>query len=364
MSSHHGNNLRCGFTTGAAAAAAAKAAMTFLLNDRPPRQVTIDLLTGDRLTIRVHSSQRPEPHTAICTVIKDGGDDPDITHGAEIGARVRWEANATGRRVKIHGGPGVGMVTKPGLEIPPGHAAINSGPRQMIHRAATQAMEAHNVCGTARVEVFVPRGAELAEHTLNARLGILGGISILGTTGVVRPLSHEAYVATIKAALSVARAAGLHRVVLTTGRRSERFAQGCWPEYSEEGFVQIGDYFAQALGMTASLEFREVILAVFFGKAVKMAQAIPHTHARSARLTLGKLAQWAREVGSGTELSRQVAEANTARQAFDLIKAACPALIEKVGNEIINAARQFGGPHMALRALIFDFNGKVCFDSK
>jgi cobalt-precorrin-5B (C1)-methyltransferase len=364
MPSHHGKDLRCGFTTGAAAAAAAKAAMLCLLNDRAPQQVTIELLTGDRLTIAVHSSQRPEPHTAICTVIKDGGDDPDITHGAEIGVRVHWEAETAGRRVEIHGGPGVGMVTKPGLEIPPGHAAINSGPQQMIRRAATQAMEAHNACGTARVEIFVPRGAELAEHTLNARLGILGGISILGTTGVVRPLSHEAYVATIKAALSVARAAGLNRVVLTTGRRSERFAQECWPEYAEEGFVQIGDYFARALGMTAALGFHEVILAVFFGKAVKMAQAIPHTHARSARLTLGRLAHWAREVGGGMALSRQVAEANTARHAFDLIKAACPALIEKVGGEIINAARQFGGPHIALRALIFDFNGKVCFDSK
>lgn len=364
MPSHHAKALRCGFTTGAAAAAAAKAAVECILDDRTPQQVTIELLTGDHLTIGVHSCRRPECHTAVCTVIKDGGDDPDITHGAEIGVRVRWESAPFGCRVEIHGGPGVGRVTKPGLEIPPGQAAINSGPQKMIRQAATEAMAAHNACGTARVEVFVPRGVELAEHTLNARLGILDGISILGTTGVVRPLSHEAYLATIKAALSVARAAGLHRVVLTTGRRSERFAQECWPQYAAEGFVQIGDYFADALGMTASLGFREVILAVFFGKAVKMAQAIPHTHARSARLTLGKLAQWAQEVCAGTEVPQRVAEANTARHAFDLIKAACPDLIEKVGSEIIKAARQFGGPHLALRALIFDFNGKVCFDSK
>lgn len=364
MSPRHAKTLRCGFTTGAAAAAAAKAALELLINDHAPQHVGIELPTGDHLTIAVHSSRRPAPHTAVCTVIKDGGDDPDITHGAEIGARVHWTAAGSGYRVEIHGGRGVGRVTKPGLEIPPGQAAINLGPQRMIRQAATEAMEAHNTCGTATVEVFVPRGEELAGQTLNARLGILGGISILGTTGIVRPLSHEAYTATIKAALSVARAAEVKRVVLTTGRRSERFAQERWPGFVAESFVQIGDYFADALGMTASFGFRKVILAVFFGKAVKMAQAIPHTHARSARLTLEKLAQWAREIDCGTALSRQVAQANTARHAFDLIKTACPALIETVGNEIITAAGRFGGPHTAFRALIFDFNGEVCFDSK
>lgn len=355
--------LRSGFTTGTAAAAAVKAALLFIFSGRSPHKVGVELLTGDILAVEVHACRPIAPNTAVCSVIKDGGDDPDITHGAEIGARVTWKETGKGRIVTIRGGQGVGRVTKPGLETPPGRPAINSGPRKMIRRVAMQVMTDRALYGTVDAEIFVPEGEALARHTLNARLGILGGISILGTTGIVRPLSHEAYVATVQAALSVARASGLSQVVLTTGRRSERFAQKRWPHIPDEGFVQIGDYFAEAMQMAADQKFQQVILAVFFGKAVKMAQGIAHTHARSARLTLEKLARWALAVTGNADLAECVAGANTARHAFDLIKDDYPALIAKVGREVVRSAAKFAKERVSVKAVIFGFDGSVRFES-
>lgn len=354
--------LRNGFTTGTAAAAATQAALGFLLDSRVPERVSVVLPCGGRLEIGVHSCRRVDARTAVASVIKDAGDDPDITHGAEIGARVAWHPSSTGRTVEIRGGPGVGTVTKPGLETPPGQAAITAGPRGMITQAAVDCMAAHAVYGRVTAEIFVPRGVELARHTLNGRLGIVGGISILGTTGIVRPLSHEAYVATIGAALSVARAAGLAQAVLTTGRRSERLAQRRFPDRPVEAFVQIGDFFGETMALIAERGFEGVVLAVFFGKAVKMAQGIAHTHARSAALTLAALGRWVLESGGDPALAGEVAAANTARQAFDRIKSECPAAIQRVGREMAQAATAFGKHKVAVRGVIFGFDGEVRYD--
>ncbi len=355
-------SLRSGFTTGTAAAAATQAALECLLGGRAPEQVCVVLPDGSALEIAIHSCRRLDEHTATGSVVKDAGDDPDVTHGAEIGARVSWHPGESARRVEIRGGPGVGTVTKPGLETPVGQAAITGGPRTMITQAALGRMAAHGVYGLAATEIFVPKGVALARHTLNGRLGIVGGISILGTTGIVRPLSHAAYVATIAAALSVARAAGLDEVVLATGRRSERLAQARWPGRAVEAFVQMGDYFAETMALAAGKGFTRVILAVFFGKAVKMAQGIGHTHARSAELTLGRLAEWSRQISGDAQLARAVATANTARQAFELIQARAPAVIHKVGREMVRAAADFGRPQLAVSGVIFGFDGEVRFD--
>jgi cobalt-precorrin-5B (C1)-methyltransferase len=233
----------------------------------------------------------------------------------------------------------------------------------MIRRAVTQVLDAHGRSGCITAEIFVPRGEELAHHTLNRRLGIEGGISILGTTGIVRPLSHAAYTATIDAALSVARSSGLHQAVFTTGRRSERFAQGLLPKLPAEAFVQIGDYFAHAMAAAADGGFEKVTLAVFLGKAVKMSQRIPHTHARSAALTLAQLAQWVLETGCDPDFADQVAAAHTARHAFDIVKPACPALIDRVGREVVKAALAFSRKALKVDLVIFDFDGAVCFNS-
>jgi cobalt-precorrin-5B (C1)-methyltransferase len=359
--------LRTGFTTGTAAAAAAKGAVSFLLEGHPPAAVSVALLTGERITIPVHSCRRAGAGAA-CTVIKDAGDDPDVTHGAEIGAVVRLHpliGPADGPpEVFISGGEGVGRITKPGLDLPPGEPAINPGPRRMITEAVAEALAALGAKRTATVEIFVPRGIEIARRTLNARLGIVGGISILGTTGLVRPMSHEAFTATIAAGLSVARACGRDQAVLSTGRRSERCAQQLWPQWPAESFVQIGDFFQTSLQFAARKGFARVILAAFFGKALKMAQGAPHTHAARAELSLEALADWALERTCDRELAEKISGCNTAREAFGLIAPRHPSLLADVGHRAVAAASRFAGPGVKIRNVIFDYEGQVAFDSE
>jgi cobalt-precorrin-5B (C1)-methyltransferase len=361
--------LRTGFTTGTAAAAATKAALRLILEDRHPSEVRIRLLTGADIMIPVHMCRLEKKGRAVCSVIKDAGDDPDVTHKAEIGARVTFAKSGAGQRagrgvqVVINGGEGVGRVTKPGLEVEPGQPAINPGPRKMITDAAEDVLGEHGKRGTVNVEIFVPQGKKLAEKTLNARLGILGGISILGTTGIVRPMSHDAFIATIESALSVARATGCDRLVLTTGRRSERFAQASWPQLPQEAFIQIGDFFKASLASAAKRGFAHITLAVFFGKALKMAQGVPHTHAAKSAMTLHKLADWTREITGDETFSETVLSANTARQAFDMIRRQCPEVISQVGRRIVKAAQVFAGSGLKIRSVIFDYNGNIYFDS-
>ena len=361
--------LRTGFTTGTAAAAATKGALQTILAGKKPSRVRIRLLTGDDMYIPIHRCRLENETLAVCTVIKDAGDDPDVTHKAEIGARVSFQiaganqSNAQAPEIVINGGEGVGRVTKPGLEVPPGQPAINPGPVKMITRAVHDVLENHGINGRVETEIFVTDGKKIAEKTLNARLGILGGISILGTTGIVRPMSHDAFIATITSALSVARASGLKKVVLTTGRRSERFAQDLWPQLAEEAFVQIGDFFKMSLEVATRQGFEQVSLAVFFGKALKMAQGVPHTHAAKASLTLDKLADWALTITANRELAQHILAANTARHAFDIIGQDHPAVISHVGNQIVTSAQGFAGKGLGIQSIIFDYTGKVVFDS-
>ncbi len=355
--------LRTGFTTGTAAAAATKGALKSILEGKSPKKVRISLLTGDDIFISIHGCERISDKEATCTVIKDAGDDPDVTHKAEIGAIVRLENTKSGGGIQITGGQGVGRVTKPGLEVPPGEPAINPGPRKMICEAVLDVFERHQTQYPLQVEIFVPEGEKLAQKTLNARLGILGGISILGTTGIVRPMSHDAFIATIQSAASVASASGLEHVIFTTGRRSERFAQVYWPQLPEEAFVQIGDFFKMSLECASKLSFKRISLAVFFGKATKMAQGIPHTHASKARLTMEKLSEWSYELTHDEQFSKRIMEANTARHAFDIFGKHHPEVIYMVGRKIVNSAKAFVSKPMAIDSVIFDYDGSVVFDS-
>ena len=361
--------LRTGFTTGTAAAAATKGALKLILDRRRPARVRIRLLIGDDITIPVHSCRSSGKGTAICTVIKDAGDDPDVTHKAEIGARVSIKDYRKGQKgsktpkITIHGGEGVGRVTKPGLEVAPGGPAINPGPVKMITQAIHDVLDKHARVGRVATEIFVPAGEKLAKKTLNAKLGIIGGISILGTTGIVRPMSHDAFAATIRLALSVARAAGLDHVVLTTGRRSERFSQLLWPAMAEEAFIQIGDFFKMSLAAASDLGFESLTLAVFFGKALKMAQGVPHTHASKASLTLNRLATWTQDMSGNRELAQRISAANTARHAFDIIGPDRSEIIAYVGQQIVKSAQRFAGKGLRIQSIIFDYKGNVVFDS-
>jgi cobalt-precorrin-5B (C1)-methyltransferase len=358
--------LRSGFTTGTAAAAAAKGALIRLVEKRSPDAVLVELLNGETWRIPIKSIVEVGSGEVECTVVKDAGDDPDVTNHAVIGARVSFsEQNRNLTVLEILGGEGVGRVTKPGLEVPPGEAAINPGPRKMIENSVKHVLKKNRQNHAVRVVIFVPEGERLAQKTLNGRLGITGGISILGTTGVVRPMSHDAYTATIFSALSVARAAGTKELVLSTGRRSERCAQNYFIlDIAPEGFIQIGDFFSESLKMVADFGFDKVFMAVFFGKALKMAQGAECTHAAKTRLSLRSLAAWGIEDGCGKEFAGKLATANTAREAFDLICRDFPALIPGVAKRLIRSASMLSEYQFDVNAVIFDYQGQVAWDGR
>ena len=363
MSDRETKKLRQGFTTGTAAAAAVKAALVYLFTKQVPGSVKINLLNDQILDIPVDSVS---PHNGLvrAVVVKDAGDDPDITHRARIGAVVGLTDDPG--TVQIAGGKGVGLVTKPGLEVPPGEPAINPGPRKMIRESALQVLNTYHSNAGVSAEIFVENGEALAEKTLNRRLGIEGGLSILGTTGLVKPLSHEAYTATIRSAMSVARACGCDHVVLTTGRRSERFSQTFFTDLYElhpEAFIQIGDFFGMSMECLAENKIPNATLAVFFGKALKMVQGFAHTHAAKSDLTMDWLSDVVKEETGNNTLTREVLNANTARHAFGMLWPGYPRVLEKVGAAMIRAAERFCPAPCRFRAIIYDFQGVVTFDS-
>ncbi|MFH1983607.1 MAG: cobalt-precorrin-5B (C(1))-methyltransferase CbiD [Pseudomonadota bacterium] len=359
-----GKRLKSGFTTGTAAAAAFKAALALALDGTAPESVRIDFLSEGHVVIPVHRHGKTGDGRVFATVIKDAGDDPDVTHQAEIGVRLRLRADGTDPAITIASGEGVGTVTKPGLGLGIGAPAVNPGPRKMLAIVLAEISATAGRTLAADVEIFVPRGAELAGHTLNARLGILGGISILGTTGIVRPLSHEAYVATVRAALGVTAAMGQRRVVLTTGRRTERFAQMRWPGLAPEAVVQIGDYFEQSLALTAAAGIAEAVLAVMFGKALKMAQGKAHTHAAKAALGLDRLGRWTVEKTGDAALGARIGAANTAREAFDILRIDAPVMLAGVGKRMVAAGRAFAGPTVRVSGILFDYDGHPVWESE
>jgi cobalt-precorrin-5B (C1)-methyltransferase len=356
--------LKKGFTTGAAAAASVKAALLALVTSKSPEAVDIEFLTGEKKVIIIKEVSRISDTCCQASVIKDAGDDPDITHKAEIGAQVTLSL-ASRLHVTIKGGKGVGRITKPGLELEVGEPAINPGPRKMIMNVVQDIFDEFPLAlKQVTVEIFVPKGEILARKTLNARLGILGGISILGTTGIVTPMSHEAYIATIRSGISVAMARGINTMVFTTGRRSERFAMDIFPKFFEEAFIQTGDFFKAAIDEAlAKKGIQQIIYTVFFGKAVKMALGFEHTHAAKSELTLQKLAKWSQDIIGKEQLSLDIKEANTARHAFSFIFPEYPKLLGFVGKKIQENAVKFARNQLLIRIVILDFQGQIAYDS-
>lgn len=259
--------------------------------------------------------QRYTEGSASCFVIKDAGDDPDVTDGVEVHAEVSWGESEGVPGIVISGGTGIGRVTKPGLAVAPGEWAINPVPRRMIAEAVASVFPDFSGRGL-QVTIGIPDGEARARRTLNERLGIVGGLSILGTTGVVRPLSHQAWTDTIDAALDVARACGCRTVVLGTGRTSELGAQR---ELSlpEEAFVMMGDFVGHAVEACRRREFPRLILAAQFAKLVKIAAGHERTHVRDSRLDLALLAAWARRTGLDEVAAETIELANTARGAWE-----------------------------------------------
>ncbi|MFP4642500.1 MAG: cobalt-precorrin-5B (C(1))-methyltransferase, partial [Dehalococcoidia bacterium] len=249
---------------------------------------------------------------ATCCVIKDAGDDPDITDKAEICATVRWRKDPG---IVIEGGVGVGRVTKPGLDIPVGMAAINKVPREMI------AQSVEEVVGKGKgteVRISVPQGEELARKTLNPRLGITGGISIIGTSGIVVPYSKEAYTASISLALDIALANGCREIVLTTGRRSEKSAQREFP-FREESFVQMGDFVGFALDECGKRDLDRVIIWGMIGKISKLAQGAVDVNVKDSRVDIDFLTHTAAECGVPESSVTTLKEAVTAHHFLGML---------------------------------------------
>lgn len=309
--------LRSGYTTGACAAAAAKAAALALLGKELPNEVSIPFPDGSRHTFALCRVKHIKPDQVMATVVKDAGDDPDVTNGAEIGAEVRLlELTDTSLApIVLRAGIGVGMITKPGLAVAVGEAAINPVPRQMIQAAVAEVLGKDAQTGL-EISIFVPNGEILAEKTLNKRLGVIGGLSILGTTGIVRPVSAKAWTDTIEASLSVAKAAGLEEVILATGRSSEAAAQARL-QLPEEALVMMGDYLRYSLEATARHGLRHIHLAAMWAKLIKAALAVPQTHVRNGALECGQAAGLLRDLGLEADLAASLATANTAREIYE-----------------------------------------------
>jgi cobalt-precorrin-5B (C1)-methyltransferase len=312
MSEREGGPLRHGYTTGSCATAATKAAMLALIGQKTQTEVTIKLPIGQEVAFSIVSCEF-SPDSATAGVIKDGGDDPDATHGALILSTVSW---SVGSGVEIDGGVGVGRATKPGVPVPVGEAAINPVPRQMIREAAEELLEGES---GVRVVISVPEGEEIAKKTLNARLGIIGGISILGTRGIVVPFSSSAYMASIVQAVNVAVLAGCDHLVLSTGGRSEKVGMELYPDLAEEAFIEMGDFVGFSLKQCKLQKVKKVTLVGMMGKFSKVAQGVMMVHSKSAPVNFDFLAEVAREAEAPEELVDQIRSCNTASQAGDLM---------------------------------------------
>jgi cobalt-precorrin-5B (C1)-methyltransferase len=358
MSAKEKKKLREGITTGTCAAAAAAAAVEAFF-DNSPQTVSVDLPDNHgTVSVEVHSAEivhvQDKTKIITATVVKDAGDDPDITHGVQIGAQVSIVENGISR-ITIKGGPGVGRVTRPGLPVPAGEWAINPVPRKMIEQEVRRRLPA-NKGFSAKVIIFVKDGEKLSQKTLNPRLGIVGGISILGTSGIVKPFSAKSYRETIDICLRSARANGQKTCVLSTGRRSERLAQALYPDIDERCFVQIADFFSHALKQSADLGFEHIVLSGFFGKLCKWAMNMAYTHAKSGLIDFGYLSQLAAESGLSGEFCRFIKEANNARHIF---QSGCPGVslfIEAVGQKALHNARDIIDHKANITICLWDFN--------
>ena len=311
---------RTGLSTGTCAAAAAKAAAAFIAGGMkgPVRSASVRLPGGGRIVeLGILRCERDGPEGAACAVKKDAGDDPDVTHGAEIVATVTADPAGQAGCVLIEGGEGVGTVTKPGLGLDVGAPAINPVPRSMIDAEVREAGAGLLAGGSIRVVVSVPAGRELAPKTDNPRLGIVGGISILGTRGIVVPFSTAAFAASIRQGIDVAVAMGERRVVLTTGGRSEEFARAA-TGLADHCYVQMGDFAGYAVEQCSKKGVEEAVVAGFIGKLAKMAAGASQTHVKGSKVDTALLARLASEAGAPDAESEEVKGANTARHALEI----------------------------------------------
>lgn len=308
--------MRYGFTTGSCAAAAAKAAAYMLLTGKVKTEITIETPKGIPYTARLLDIRRRE-ETVSCAVEKDGGDDPDITTGALIYASVSF-GEPEGQGIRIDGGAGVGRVTKPGLDQPVGNAAINHVPREMIEKEVAQVCTLTDYKGGLDVIISVPEGERLAEQTFNPRLGIVGGISILGTTGIVEPMSNQAILDTIRVELRQRRTQGFDYVAVAPGNYGLDFMKRAYG-YDLDRSVKCSNFIGDTIDMAVELGFRKMLLTGHIGKLIKVAGGIMNTHSREGDCRMELLAAFAVREGVEPEKVREMLDCVATEEAVRIL---------------------------------------------
>ena len=345
--------LRRGWTTGACATAATRAAYTALLTGRFPDPVAITLPKGQTPSFplaRMHCEGR----MAEAGIVKDAGDDPDVTHGALILARVRRGADGDG--VTFRAGEGVGTVTRPGLELAVGEPAINPVPRRMMTEIVREVAEAHDDTGDVEIEIAIPGGEEMARNTLNGRLGIVGGLSVLGTTGIVTPYSCSSWIHSIHRGIDVARAAGIEHAAAATGSVSESAVQALYG-LPDMALLDMGDFAGGLLKYLRRHPIPKLTIAGGFAKLAKLAQGHMDLHSGRSRLDMVRLADLAREDGADEAAAERIATANTGRHALDLAAQAGIPLADLVGEAARIVAQETVGDSSRIEVLVFDRAG-------
>ncbi len=306
--------LRTGYSTGCCATVCAVAATEWLLTSRQPSEVSIILPKGQQVTFPVVDYGKRNQTCASASVIKDAGDDPDITHGARIRTQIELVAR-TG--VEFHGGEGVGTVTRAGLALAIGEPAINPVPRRMIVEHLKKLAAAYHYEGGFRVTISIDNGAELAKKTMNPRLGIMGGLSVLGTTGIVRPFSCAAYIASIHQGIDVALSNGISHIAAATGNLSEQAIARHY-QLPDMALIEMGDFVGAVLKYIRNKPVAKLSLCGGFGKITKMASGHMDLHSRAGAVDFGHLAQWAQEVGANPATQQQIIQANTSIEAYNI----------------------------------------------
>lgn len=348
--------LRTGFTTGTASAASAKAAILAIINEKKIDSVDVTLPKGGSIPIKIHSCEFGIS-VAKCSVIKDAGDDPDVTHGAEIVVELTLTPDAN--QIEIEGGQGVGVVTKPGLGLELNKAAINPMPKKMIkdnvEEVAGDLLQKNGI----KIVITVPKGEELALKTDNPRLGIRGGISILGTTGIVIPYSTASFAAAVRQNLDVSIAMGNDTVVLSTGGRSEEFAKRI-VELPEHSFVQMGDFAGYTIQQCAKKNIKKAYVVGFIGKLAKIAAGVKQTHVKGSKVDTSFLAEIAAKCGASQAVAEQILNANTARHVLEIVlENKVEGFFERVCGLVYTHMKAHSEAKVPIEVIMFDFDGNV-----
>lgn len=320
--------LRTGYTTGACATAASKAALQALLSKEQSTIVSFVLPNGEEMKMPIDRLERIATDEIRATVIKDAGDDPDITNGIEIQSTVSLhpipekedQSFTTDNQIIIKGGEGVGTVTLPGLGLPIGSAAINETPQRMI-RENLQPLIEHYALYNHRIEVCIsiPKGREIARRTFNPRLGVVNGLSIIGTSGIVRPFSSEAFIHSIQKEMEVAQAIGTTHLVLNSGAKSERYVKSVYPTLPPQAFIHYGNFIGDSLKLAEALGIQQVSLGIMIGKAVKLAEGYLDTHSKKVVMNKAFIAQLLCDIDPQINWTDRVDQLHMARELWDLI---------------------------------------------